>query len=207
MHLWRSRVSELDHEKSLLLLTLDLTLDLDLARVRVCTKGQFANNCGLSPEKSIHQARTLAWSFPLPSPTSLIDGGELRTTRVAKINLVRLHHRHRDEQWLSMRSETAPVRVVQSNSVVEWNAMTGVEIRLQLEVGASFGSCVARPKKGRNIWDSGSARNVFGPVKNMFRERVEQCGERERGNRLLCCHRNCSGQGRPEKRQGQETSR
>ena len=101
-----------------------------------------------------------------------------------------------------MRSETAPVRVVQSNSVVEWNAMTGVEIMLQLEVGASFGSCVARPKKGRNIWDSGSARNVFGPVKNMFRERVEQREEWERENRLLCCHWNWSVQGRSGKKTG-----
>ena len=76
------------------------------------------------------------------------------------------------------------MRVVQSNSVVEWKAMPGVEIRLYPEVRASFSSCVA----DRGTWDSGSAHMMFGPVKDVLRERVEQCGEWERENQLLFCY-------------------
>ena len=47
---------------------------------------------------------------------------------------------------------------------------------------------VAQSKKGRGIWDSGSARTVFGPVKEMLSESVERCGGWERENRLLCRH-------------------
>ena len=88
------------------------------------------------------------------------------------------------------------MRAVQSNSVIEWKVMPGVEIRYHAEGGVIIGSCVARPKKGRGIWDNGSACTVFGPVKIMLRERVEQCGEWERENWLLGCYGSRSVQGR-----------
>ena len=37
---------------------------------------------------------------------------------------------------------TVLVRVVHSNSVVEWKVTLGVEVQLHPEVGASFSSCV-----------------------------------------------------------------
>ena len=57
---------------------------------------------------------------------------------------------------------TALVRVVESNSVVESKAMSG-------KSGQSR-------QTGRDIWDSGSALTVFGPVKNMLRERSDNAG-------------------------------
>ena len=44
---------------------------------------------------------------------------------------------------------------------------------------------VARCKKGRGIWDSGSARTVLGPVKEMLSESVERCVEGKREPALV----------------------
>jgi len=55
---------------------------------------------------------------------------------------------------------TEPVRVVESNGVVESKVRTGIP------------SAVASPDLRK---DSGSARTVFGPVKEMFSESLERC--------------------------------
>ena len=47
----------------------------------------------------------------------------VRLTWVTQIDLVRFHHRDRDSDGSGCRGRTAPVRVVQSNSVVEWKAI------------------------------------------------------------------------------------
>jgi len=67
-HLWRSRVTELDYEELLLLLTLTL-LEFKGA---LCG----AENRGSGPVKSVHQACAPTWSFPPPPLTALIEGGE-----------------------------------------------------------------------------------------------------------------------------------
>ena len=88
-----------------------------------------------------------------------------------------------DQRWLGMRRED---RVVCSNSVVESKVALGVKVQLHPGVGAPFSSRVGRSKKGRGTWDSGSARTVRGPVKEMLSEGVERCKGWERENWLLC---------------------
>ena len=66
------------------------------------------------------------------------------------------------------------MEVIHSNSAVESKVTPGVGVRLHPEVGASFNSCFARSRKGRGVWDGGSTRTVFGPVKEM--PSVERCG-------------------------------
>ena len=67
------------------------------------------------------------------------------------------------------------MRVVHSNSVVEWKVTQGVSVQLHPEVGAFFSSRVGRPKKKKGTWGSGSARTVRGPVKEMLSEGAERC--------------------------------
>ena len=53
--------------------------------------------------------------------------------------------------------------------------------RVEGDAGTSFGGSAAQCKKGRGRWDSGSARTVFEPVKEMLSESIERCvdGKRE----------------------------
>ena len=44
------------------------------------------------------------------------------------------------------------------------------------EVGASFGGCVARPRKGGGVCDGGSAHTAFGLVKETLGESIERSG-------------------------------
>ena len=60
--------------------------------------------------------------------------------------------------------------------------------RVEGDAGPSFGGCVTRLKKEGSIWDSGIARTVFGPVKEMLNESVDRCEGWKRENQLLCWH-------------------
>ena len=68
----------------------------------------------------------------------------------------------------------------------------------------SFGGSVARSKKGRDIWDSESARTVF---KEMFSESLERCEGWDRENRLSYWNRSRFSTRKAGRKEGQAKGR
>src|SRR5258706_10327206 len=80
--------------------------------------------------------------------------------------------------------KTAPVRVIESNSVVELKATPELPLAVVLRDLRRKGAC-------ETAGDCGSACTVFRPVKELPSECVKRCGGWDRENWLLCWHRSC----------------